>query len=30
MSLVIVFGDDNKPEGLTYVQDNICKVNKAW
>jgi hypothetical protein len=30
MSLIIGFGDENTTEDLTYVQDNICKVNKAW
>jgi hypothetical protein len=28
MELIVGFGDENTPEGLSYVQDNICKVNK--
>lgn len=28
MSLIIGFGNETTPEGYSYVQDNICKVNK--
>jgi hypothetical protein len=28
MEFIVGFGDEDTPEGLLYVQDNICKVNK--